>query len=103
MASYDTILNYIDCAQGVKDEIARINAIISALVDAELKVALEAGDTEEYSLDDGQTKIKTIIRDPLKIEKAIEALERRKNRLINANCLGRVIKLRDKDSFNISK
>lgn len=102
MASYDTILNYIDCAQSVKDQITRIDNIITALEDAELKMALSGGVTE-YSLDDGQTKIKQVFNSSSAIEAAITALERRKNRLINSNCIGRVIKLRDKDSFNLNK
>lgn len=103
MAAYDTILNYIDCSTGVNDEIARIDAIITALMDAELNSAINSGDIEEYSLDDGQTKVKTVIRDPEKITKSIAALERRKNHIINSNCIGRVVKLRDKDSFLINK
>ena len=102
MAAYDTILEYLNCSTGVKDEIERIDAIISALMDSMLNSALKA-DVEEYRLDDGQTVIKAINSDPARITKAIEALERRKNYIINNNCLGRVIKLRDKDSFLISK
>jgi hypothetical protein len=102
MAAYDTILSYINCATGVKDEIARIDAIIAALMDAQLKGAL-SGEVDEYSLDDGQTKIKQVFRDPSSILKAINGLEARKNMLINRDCLGRVVKLRDKDSFLINK
>jgi 2C-methyl-D-erythritol 2,4-cyclodiphosphate synthase len=103
MAAYDTILNYLNCSSSVQEEIARTDAIITALMDAQLNAAINSGDIDEYSLDDGQTKIRTVIRDPEKIMKAIEALERRKNHIINQNCLGRVIKLRDKDSFNLYK
>lgn len=103
MATYDTILDYISCSTSVSEKIAKIDSIIEALEDAELSSALSSGDIEEYSLDDGQTKIKTVIRDSQSIEKAILALERRKNRILNANCIGRVVKLRDKDSFLLNK
>lgn len=103
MATYDTITSYISCSESVKEKIAKIDSIIEALEDAELASAISSGDIEEYSLDDGQTKIKSVIRSAESIEKAILALERRKNRLLNTNCIGRVIKLRDKDSFLLNK
>jgi hypothetical protein len=102
MASYDTILGYINCSQGVKDEITRIDAVITALQDAQLKGALN-GEVSEYSLDDGQTKIKQVFNSYEGLSKAVLALETRKKSLINENCLGRVMTLRDKDSFNLYK
>ena len=102
MANYDTILNYIDCNQGVKDEITRIDAAITALQNAQLKGALN-GEVSEYSLDDGQIKIKQVFNSYEGLNKAIRGLETRKKSLINENCLGRVMTLRDKDSFNLYK
>ena len=86
MAIYLTCIEYIRCSTDTQDKIARIDAIIVALEDSMLAGALKAN-IEEYSLDDGQTKIKTVFRDVKSIEDAITALERRKNKLINS-CVG---------------
>lgn len=82
MATYITIIDYIGCSQSTVDKIARINAIIEALEDSLLLLASNA-DVEEYRLDDGQTVIKTIFREPSLIEDAISKLNRRRTRLIN--------------------
>lgn len=86
MAVYFTCIDYIRCASNTREKIDRINAIIEALEDSMLKGALKAN-IEEYSLDDGQTKIKEVFRDITQIENSITALTRRKNRLINS-CVG---------------
>lgn len=86
MAVYFTCIDYIRCASNTKEKIERINAIIEALEDSMLEGALKAN-IEEYSIDDGQTKIKTVFRDVNQIEDAITALTRRKNKLINS-CIG---------------
>jgi hypothetical protein len=99
MAIYDTCISYIKCAQDTKDKIDRIDAIIEALEDAELNSAIQSGDVDEYSLDDGQTRIKTVIRGPEAIEKAITALERRKQRIIN-RCVGYRYGLQDGKVIN---
>lgn len=93
MATYITIVDYISCSQDTNDKIARIDAIITALEDSLLLLAGNA-DVEEYRLDDGQTIIKTIFRDPDLLEKAINSLQRRKTRLIN-NCKGYRYRLMD--------
>lgn len=86
MAIYTYITDYISCDTDTKAKIARIDAIITALEDQEL-IAASNSDIEEYRLDDGQTIIKTIFRDPVIIEKTIHALTRRKKRLQN-ECVG---------------
>jgi hypothetical protein len=86
MGIYLTCTDYIKCATSTQDKIEKINQIIDALEDSILEGALKAN-IEEYSLNDGQTTIKTVFRDISSIETAITALERRKNRLIN-KCVG---------------
>lgn len=86
MAYYPSFVVYINCSTSTKEKIARIDAIIKALEDAELEAAVNAG-VEEYSLDDGQTKIKAINRDLASVEKTIKLLEGRKERL-KQRCLG---------------
>jgi len=93
MANFITVVDYINCSTSTKEEIARINAVIAKLQDAELNAAAYA-DIEEYRLDDGQTVIKTIYRDISSISKAIEVLERRKQRAIN-KCVGYRYNLQD--------
>lgn len=86
MNIYNNIVLYVNCSADTKEKIARIDAIIAVLEDSELNGAAN-GDVSEYWLDDGQTKIKTVFRDPEAIERAILALQRRKIRLQN-NCAG---------------
>jgi len=86
MPVYINFVEYINCSTETKEKIARIDAIIALLEDAELNGAANA-DIEEYLLDDGQTRIKTIYRDIASIEKTIQALLRRKTRLQN-QCVG---------------
>ena len=93
MAIFYTFVEYINCSANTKEKIARIDAIIEKLEDAELNGAANA-DIEEYSLDDGQTKIRTTYRDLANVEKTIQALYRRKQRLIN-NCIGYRYNLQD--------
>lgn len=93
MATYTDFTVYIRCASDTREKIARIDSIIELLEDAELNNAIDAGQ-EEYSLDDGQTKIKVRLRDITNIEKAIQALIRRKTRLQNM-CVGYRYGLRD--------
>lgn len=82
MATYINIIDYIGCNQNTIEKIARIDAIIEALEDSLLLLAANS-DVEEYRLDDGQTVIKTIFRDPALIEDAIDKLQKRRTRLIN--------------------
>jgi len=86
MAIYSTCIEYIRCSTNTNDKIKRINAVIEALEDSMLEGALKAN-IEEYSLDDGQTKIKTVFRDINTIEDSIVALIRRRTSLINS-CIG---------------
>lgn len=83
---YSSFIYYISCSTSIKDKIARIDSIISLLEDSELANAIDAG-TEEYQLDDGQTKVKVSLRDISSIEDTIQKLERRKQRLTQ-QCTG---------------
>ena len=70
MQEFQSVKLYIESADGLKDKITKYCAIIDALEDAALKGA-EIQDVEEYWLDDGQTKIKNIFRDPNQVFQAI--------------------------------
>lgn len=98
MAYFENITLYIETATCLKDKIIKLDAIIAALEDAALKGA-ETQDIDEYWLDDGQTKIKNVFRDPNAIFQAI--LNYDKMRQIYINRLnGRGMRLVD---FNSNK
>ncbi len=73
---------YIESATTLETRLTRIEAIIEALeLRAVASIANE--DVEEYSVDDGQIKIKTLYRGSEKIAKAIQAYEVVKQRILN--------------------
>lgn len=98
MATFDSASIYIDSATTLQAKIVRINAIITALETTALKAA-ETGNVTEYSLDDGQTKINTMYRSPIEVQKSIDAFESIKQRYVN-QLNGRVVRLVDSKNFN---
>lgn len=73
---------YIEGATTLESRLLRITQIIEALeLRAVESVANE--DVEEYSIDDGQVKIKTSYRGLENISKAIQAYEIIKQRILN--------------------
>ena len=91
MVVYDSTSIFIQSATTLTAKIVRIDAIILLLEDTALKAA-GGDDVEEYSLDDGQTKIKKVFRGSASILKAIYDYE--KLRIMYANRLnGRVSRL----------
>ena len=74
-----TEILYIESATCLLDKIARYDTIILAL---EGQALVAAGDSNigEYSLDDGQIKIKTLYRDMVSITKAIFNFEQLRGR-----------------------
>ena len=83
---------YIEGATGLVERLARIEAIIEALELMQVEV-IGKSNVEEYQLDDGQVKIKTIYRSSEEIAKAIEAYEKLKQKILN-RLNGRQIVLR---------
>ena len=77
----------------VQERIARINAIIDALLLAQIDNIGKEG-VLEYSLDDGQTKISTTYRSTSDISQAVMALERIKQ-VYDNQLRGRVTRLID--------
>lgn len=97
MVIYDSASIYIEDADTIEAKIIRLDAIITALEGAALTSA--AGqDVTEYSVDDGQTKIKTVIRGTDAIFKSIQAFEKLKQMYIN-RLNGRMFTLVDGKSF----
>ena len=98
MTVYDSASIYIDSRTTLRAKITAIDAIIAALEVSALKAA-EGESIEEYWLDDGQTKIKTIRRTSQEIAKSIFAFEQIKQRYVNS-LNGRVFRLIDGKNFN---
>jgi hypothetical protein len=85
----------------LREKIARIDAIITALEDAALKGAA-TGHLDEVSLDDGQTKIKTLYRNVTQITASITGFEAIKQRYVN-QLNGRSLRLVDAKNFYIGR
>ncbi len=64
---------YINSATSLVNKITRYDQIITALENRIINSGADNSDVEEYQLDDGQVKIKTIYRD---INSIIEAIEK---------------------------
>lgn len=94
---FDSAYIYIESATSIKDKISRINAIITALETTALKAAAN-GNITEYSLDDGQTKIRTAYRNPMEVANSISAFEVIKQRYIN-KLQPRIVRLVDGKNF----
>lgn len=101
MAHFENITLYLETATCLKDKVDKMDAIIAALEDAALRGA-EGQEFDEYWLDTGQSKIKSIFRDPTQIFKAIISYE--KMRQIYLNRLnGRVVRLVDYNSNTLKR
>jgi hypothetical protein len=97
MAVFDSADIYIQCTTDLRERIVRIDAIIDALETTALKAAA-TGNISEYSLNDGQTQIKTVYRSPKDVQASIDAFEMIKQRYIN-RLNGRVVRLVDSKNF----
>lgn len=97
MVEYDSEIAYLESKTDARSKIAAIDAIVNQLLLTAAKAALSE-DVTEYSLDDGQTKIKTIRRPVSAIMKSIADLNTLKNEYIN-QLNGRITQLRDSKNF----
>jgi len=97
--TYNSEFDYIDSATTLIVRLNRIRAIAAELELILLKAA-STDNIEEYSLDDGQTKIKTIYRSVGSITAGLVALDALEQRIIN-RLQGRVVRLVDEKNFRI--
>lgn len=98
MVYYDSCAIFIQSATSLKDKLAKINAIIDMLYTSALTAAGTAN-MQEYSLDDGQTKIRTVYKGTDQILKAIDVLERQKQTILN-QLNGRITRSVDSKNLN---
>lgn len=97
MIEYDSASIYVDSATDLRTKITRIKSVIAALETTALTAA-EKGAVSEYSLDDGQVKIKTTYRNPKEVSDSINAFEAILQRYVN-QLNGRHIRLVDSKNF----
>lgn len=97
MIYFDSAAIYIESATTLQEKIAKIDAIIVAL-EATALTAAGNEDLTEYSLDNGQTKIKCVYRGSESIIKSIKAYEQMKQMYVN-RLNGRRIRLVDSKNF----
>jgi len=102
MVYYNTLTDFVFSATTVNERLTKIRQILSALRDQQLAMALNGNKTSmsEYQLDDGQTRIKTVYRDPNEIASAILTLEQAEQRYMNIG-LGRVTRLVDENNLKL--
>ena len=87
---------FIDSATNMAEKVVKIDLIIAALLDLSL-TAVGKQDIKEYTLDDGQTKIRTEFRGMSAILRAIDDYEGLRQRYFN-RLNGRVMRLVDSKS-----
>jgi hypothetical protein len=97
MVVYDAASEYIRTGTNNKEKIEKIETVIEALELLMLESA-DKDNIDEYWLDDGQTKIKTVYRGVQSIMAAIMALEKLKMYYINRT-VGRQVRLVDEKNF----
>jgi len=97
MVYYDSAYKYIDCASDLRGKIARIEAIITALETTALKAAAN-DNISEYSLNDGQTVIRTVYKSAQDVLNSIMAFEKIRQMYMN-RLNGRVMRLVDGKNF----
>lgn len=95
---YDSASLYIEQATTLRGKITAIENIINGLLSTAATAAANDHITE-YSLDDGQTKIRAVYRSVREIEASIQSFERLKQLYVN-RLNGRVTRLVDGKNFN---
>lgn len=100
MVIYDSAGIYINESADLHGRVVRIDQVIDALLTtAADSAASGTGNYKEYSLDDGQTKIRTVYSTIADIYASINALEKLKQLYLN-RINGRVFRLVDGKNFN---
>jgi len=97
MIEFDSATIYVQSATTLEDKIARYDAIITALETSVLAASEKAG-VSEYSLDDGQVKIKSVYRNPDEVAATIKAFMAIREVYVN-RLNGRHMRLVDSKNF----
>lgn len=101
---FQDCVTYIESATSIKQRMARVLATKTALENQRLAMAMSGSKSQvsEYSLDDGQTKIRTVYRSMEELTKAIAGLDMELVTLQN-RVNGRMTKLMDENNFNFRR
>lgn len=100
MAEYCSAVDYLKCVRTPAQKVKKIDQIIDVLLNT-VMVAVENGHVEEYSLDDGQTKINQVFRSTDAVIDSIRKLEDIRQIYVN-RCKSngsRIVKLVDISNF----
>lgn len=97
MVIYDSAALYIEAQSGLQAKIIAIDAIIEALLITAVKAATN-DNISEYSLNDGQTQIKTVYKGADAVVRSIKEFEKIKQLYVN-RLNGRMIRLVDDKNF----
>lgn len=92
---------YITSCTKLEERIEKIDQIIDALLDMAIKAA-STGNFSAYSLNDGQTQIRTEYRNTTDVNNAIKAFQDLRDTLevnVNNKKTGRMIRLVDGSNF----
>lgn len=95
---YDSAALYIESATTMQARVIAIEAIITALLTVAATAAANE-DITEYSLDDGQTKIRAVYRGAASVMQSIRNFEALKHMYLN-RLNGRGTRLVDGQNFN---
>lgn len=98
MIIFDSADIFIESASSLQDKIAKIDLVIDALLTNALKAAANQN-ISEYSLNDGQTQIKTAYKGTESVMKSIEAFEKLKTYYTIKLNGGRMTRLVDGRNF----
>jgi hypothetical protein len=101
MIVYENWSIYVTSRTDLRGQIANIKAVMTALRQQRLEAAANGNisNMQEYSLDDGQTKIKTVYRSLNEINNALKVLEQELQQCYN-QLNGRMVRLVDGKNFN---
>jgi len=95
VSNFYSISGYISSKKGLREKISAINELIDAMILRTTEAIDDIGaSVDEYSMDDGQMKVRTKFRNIDDVTMGINALEKIKQRYVN-QLNGRVIALKD--------
>lgn len=94
---FDSADIYVQSGTTLRAKILKIDAIIAALETSALKAAAK-NSIQEYTLNDGQTTIRTAYRSAAEVSASITAFEQIRERYVN-KLNGRVVRLVDGKNF----
>lgn len=97
MTTYADIKEYLMSSTSDQEKMDKYIALQDALF-AQMEANITGQEVESYEIDDGQSKIKTVIKDFSKLVATYDSIEVLKERLFN-NSIGGVIVLRDAKSI----